>query len=186
MLQIRAQHLACRRGDPVHVAARSSLFREVIADRADRRDDHIRGECALLRRYIRQRFTHEAQHTPQSLAALRARLERIAKQRRGVAEGDPQFSFLAGLADLVDIREGDALQTLANNLRDRIDPVLLDGAKGLYPKVLELLESRLRPGALVLADNAEWSPAYLERVRSPDAGYVSVEFAADIELSTRT
>ena len=45
------------------------------------------------------------------------------------------------------------------DLPDSIDLVLLDGAKALYPEVLALLESRLRPGALVIADNAEHSPS---------------------------
>jgi len=36
-----------------------------------------------------------------------------------------------------------------------------------------------------VADNADESPAYLERVRSPPAGYLSVPFAADAELSMR-
>ena len=42
-----------------------------------------------------------------------------------------------GLADLIELREGDALQTLARDLPGRIDLVLLDGAKGLYPPVLD-------------------------------------------------
>lgn len=91
----------------------------------------------------------------------------------------------AGLADLVEIREGDALETLARDLPPAIDLVLLDGAKGLYPEVLALVEPNLKPGALVLADNADWSPEYLERVRSPAQGYLSVPFAEDVELSMR-
>jgi predicted O-methyltransferase YrrM len=67
----------------------------------------------------------------------------------------------AGLSDLVEIRAGDALQTLASNLPDHIDLVLLDGAKPLYPQVLALLEPRLRQGALIAADNADWCPEYL-------------------------
>jgi predicted O-methyltransferase YrrM len=39
-----------------------------------------------------------------------------------------------GLIDLVEIREGDALQTLARDLPERIDLLLLDGAKALYPR----------------------------------------------------
>ena len=35
-----------------------------------------------------------------------------------------------GLADLIELREGDALETLAHDLPDPIDLVLLDGAKG--------------------------------------------------------
>jgi predicted O-methyltransferase YrrM len=91
----------------------------------------------------------------------------------------------AGLSDLIEIREGDALQTLARDLPERIDLVLLDGAKGLYPAVLALIEQRLRPGALIVADNADYSPEYLERVRSPAHGYLSVPFAGDVELSMR-
>ena len=43
----------------------------------------------------------------------------------------------------------------------------------------------MRVGALIVADNADWSPDYLARVRSPDQGYMSVPFAEDIELSMR-
>ena len=91
----------------------------------------------------------------------------------------------SGLADLVEIREGDALETLAQHLPQSIDFVLLDGAKGLYPDILSLVEERLRVGALIVADNAHWSPDYLARVRSPGQGYMSVPFAEDIELSMR-
>jgi predicted O-methyltransferase YrrM len=95
-------------------------------------------------------------------------------------------NFIAGgLSDLIEIREGDALQTLARDLPERIDLLLLDGAKGLYPAILALVERRLRPGALIIADNADWSPEYLERVRSPVHGYMSVPFAGDVELSMR-
>lgn len=91
----------------------------------------------------------------------------------------------ARLIDLVDIREGDAVQTLSTDLPDAIDLLLLDGAKALYPDILRLVESRLRPGALVLADNADFCPDYLAWVRSPASGYMSVPFAEDIELSMR-
>ncbi|AYG69463.1 MULTISPECIES: O-methyltransferase [unclassified Rhizobium] len=91
----------------------------------------------------------------------------------------------AGLIDLVEIREGDALQTLGSDLPDTIDLLLLDGAKALYPDILKLVESRLRPGALVVADNADFCPDYLTLVRSSTSGYMSVAFAEDIELSMR-
>ena len=67
----------------------------------------------------------------------------------------------ANLSDLVDIREGDALETFARDLPKPIDLVLLDGAKDLYPSILSLLEGRLRVGALIVADNADASPEYL-------------------------
>lgn len=90
-----------------------------------------------------------------------------------------------GLIDLVEIREGDALQKLSDDLPETIDLLLLDGAKALYPEILSLVESRLRPGGLVIADNADFSPEYLERVRSPASGYMSTPFGEDVELSVR-
>ena len=102
---------------------------------------------------------------------------KIARARQNLAD--------AGLIDLVEIREGDALTTLSMDLPESIDLLLLDGAKPLYPEVLSLVESRLRPGALVVADDADHCPDYLDRVRSTSGGYLSTPFADDIELSMR-
>jgi predicted O-methyltransferase YrrM len=102
---------------------------------------------------------------------------KVAKARAHLAAG--------GVADLVEIREGDALQTLASDLPESIDLLLLDGAKALYNDVLDLVESRLRAGALIVADNADYCPDYLARVRDPRNGYLSVPFGADVELSMR-
>jgi predicted O-methyltransferase YrrM len=90
-----------------------------------------------------------------------------------------------GLIDLVEIREGDALQTLSVDLPETIDLLLLDGAKALYPEILRLVESRLRPGAFIVADNADYSPDYLAQVRAPASGYHSIPFGEDVELSMR-
>ncbi|PSO17337.1 class I SAM-dependent methyltransferase [Bradyrhizobium sp. MOS003] len=90
-----------------------------------------------------------------------------------------------GLIDLVEIREGDALKTLGIDLPDTIDLVLLDGAKALYLDILDLLEGHLGPGAIIVADNADDSPDYLARVRAPGSGYMSTNFAEDVELSVR-
>ena len=102
---------------------------------------------------------------------------KVAKARNHLTAG--------GLIDLVEIREGDALQTLSAGLPDTIDLVLLDGAKSLYPEILDLVESRLRPGAIVIADNADFSPEYLARVRAPANGYLSTPFAEEVEMSMR-
>jgi predicted O-methyltransferase YrrM len=90
-----------------------------------------------------------------------------------------------GVSDLIHIREGDALVTLASDLPDSVDLLLLDGAKTLYGDVLNLVESHLRTGALVVADNTDYCPEYLAYVRAPENGYLSVPFADDIELSIR-
>lgn len=102
---------------------------------------------------------------------------KVERARKNLTDG--------GLIDLVEIREGDALQTLSVNLPESIDLLLLDGAKALYPDILDLVEGRLRVGALIVADNADYSPDYLARVRSPASGYLSVPFADDVELSMR-
>jgi predicted O-methyltransferase YrrM len=91
----------------------------------------------------------------------------------------------AGLIDLVEIRAGDALDTLRADLPEVIDLLLLDGAKALYPEILRLVESRLRPGAFIVADNADYSPDYLAIVRAPSKGYMSTPFGGDVELSMR-
>jgi predicted O-methyltransferase YrrM len=91
----------------------------------------------------------------------------------------------AGLIDLVEIREGDALETLSRNLPETVDLLLLDGAKALYPEILSLVESRLRPGAFIVADNADYSPDYLTYVRSAAKGYMSTPFGGDVEVSVR-
>ncbi|HEF5155076.1 O-methyltransferase family protein [Burkholderia multivorans] len=102
---------------------------------------------------------------------------KVTKARAHLAAG--------GVADLVEIREGDALQTLGGDLPESIDLLLLDGAKALYNDVLDLVETRLRAGALIVADNADYCPDYLARVRDPRNGYLSVPFGADVELSMR-
>ena len=102
---------------------------------------------------------------------------KVARSKKNLAAG--------GLIDLVELREGDALRTLSVDLPETIDFLLLDGAKALYPEILNLVESRLRPGALIVADDADYSPDYLVRVRSPANGYMSVRFGDDVELSLR-
>lgn len=102
---------------------------------------------------------------------------KIARAKGHLADG--------GLADLVEFREGDALETLAADLPETIDLLLLDGAKGLYSDVLGLVEGRLRPGAVIVADNADYCPEYLERVGSVASGYMSMPFTDEVELSIR-
>jgi predicted O-methyltransferase YrrM len=85
----------------------------------------------------------------------------------------------AGLSDWVTILLGDARQTLAT-IDAPVGFVLLDGWKNLYLPVLQLLEPRLTPGTLILADDtvsmAEEMPDYLAYIRDPAHGYVSIPF----------
>ena len=90
-----------------------------------------------------------------------------------------------GLLDLVEIREGDALETLAADLPDIVDLLLLDGAKSLYRDVLDRVESRLRTGAVIIADNADHCPDYLEYVSDPANGYLTMSFTDEVEFTIR-
>lgn len=83
----------------------------------------------------------------------------------------------AGLADLVEIREGDALETLGD-VGGEVDLLLLDGAFALYLPVLKLIEPRLKPGAVVLGENA-FEPGYLDYIRDPANGYLSLPLPLD-------
>ena len=91
----------------------------------------------------------------------------------------------AGLADLVEIREGDALETLARDLPDTVDLLLLDGHKPLYSKILALVAPRLRAGSYVVADNADACPDYKAHIRASNSGYLSIPFAEDVELTMK-
>jgi predicted O-methyltransferase YrrM len=94
----------------------------------------------------------------------------------------------AGLSGQVTLLGGDARESLAD-VAGPIDLVLLDGWKDLYLDVLRSLEPRLRPGALVVADDTTFPSVapYLAYVRDPASGYVSVSFPVEdgMELSCR-
>jgi predicted O-methyltransferase YrrM len=97
----------------------------------------------------------------------------------------------AGLAEWIDIRVGDAFDTLKSGVGSSIDLLLLDGWKELYLPLLKFLEPQLSPGALVVADDLAIAPAalaaYLDYVAEPGNGYVSVTLPLGdrIELSLR-
>lgn len=82
----------------------------------------------------------------------------------------------AGLGEVVDIRLGNALETL-QDVVEPIDMVFLDGEKDLYLSVLELIKPRLRTGAVVMADNIlmfkKALRPYVEYVQSGKNGFES-------------
>ncbi|MDI5966851.1 class I SAM-dependent methyltransferase [Streptomyces sp. SL13] len=106
--------------------------------------------------------------------------DKAAAARRAFAE--------TGLDDVVTVLEGDARETLAD-LDAGADFVLLDGWKDLCLPVLRLLEPRLAPGTLVVADDVELDGLrpYLDYVRDPANGYQSVTFPVEdgMEISCR-
>lgn len=96
----------------------------------------------------------------------------------------------AGLGDLVEVRVGDALETLRDLPAD-VDLLFLDGSNDLYLPVLHLVEPRLRKGAIVAADLSRDDPhllAFCEHVHDRGNGYVSVDIPLDdgVVVSART
>ena len=98
----------------------------------------------------------------------------------------------AGLADFVEFRVGSALDTVPR-LAGPFDLVLLDVWKDLYVPCLELFHLKLRPGALVAADNMLFplntrpaAAAYQARVRTkPDLDSVLLPIGSGVELSRK-
>jgi predicted O-methyltransferase YrrM len=82
----------------------------------------------------------------------------------------------AGLAELIDLREGDLRETL-KDLEGPIDFVLMDIWVEMAQPAVELIFPHLRKGAVLIADNTE-------RVRGPYARYF--EFLAGHSVSTLT
>ena len=74
----------------------------------------------------------------------------------------------AGLSDRISVLVGDALD-LIPDIEAPVDLAFVDAEKDEYAEYLALIESKLRPGALVIADNAgifgHVMGDYLERVR---------------------
>lgn len=80
----------------------------------------------------------------------------------------------AGLSEVFQLLEGDARETLLN-LDGAVDFVFLDGWKGLYLPVLEVLKPKLVTGAVLVADNVAHRAAqdYCAHVRDPASGFIS-------------
>jgi len=104
------------------------------------------------------------------------------------AEAARQTFTETGLDDLITVLEGDARETLSR-LAGPVDFVLLDGWKDLCLPVLRIVEPRLAPGTLVVADDVELTDLqpYLDYVRDPHNGYQSVTFPVEdgMEISCR-
>lgn len=60
----------------------------------------------------------------------------------------------AGLNEFVDIRIGDAMETLKNHTKP-IDFLFLDGWKDLYLPLFQLLEPQFHSGTMIYADNMD-------------------------------
>ncbi|WP_251002736.1 O-methyltransferase [Escherichia coli] len=82
----------------------------------------------------------------------------------------------AGLTSFVDIRVGDARETL-KDLGGPVIFILIDGfpladGPSLARQVTEIVAPQLRVGGYILNDNAE--PDFLDYIRNPQNGFISV------------
>lgn len=88
----------------------------------------------------------------------------------------------AGLGDRIDLRVGDAFDTLAD-LSEGVSLLFLDGWKGLYLPLLKALEPCLVSGAIVVADDTLLLPdlcaEYVNYVGGRTDLYVSVGLPID-------
>ena len=88
-----------------------------------------------------------------------------------------------GLEDVVTVIKGDALNTLGG-LTGEFDFLFLDAVKNDYIKYLKLVEPKLVPGSVIVADNclrsARAMADYLEYVRNSD-NYDTVIIRASME-----
>ena len=120
-----------------------------------------------------------ARETSGRVITLEHNPDKIALARANLAE--------AGLAEHVDLREGDAAETLAQ-VSGPFDLVLLDADRPQYLIYFELVFPKLVSGGLLVADNvvshAKELAAYLTRVKShPGLFSVTVPIGKGEELS---
>ncbi|MFC0861586.1 O-methyltransferase [Sphaerimonospora cavernae] len=85
----------------------------------------------------------------------------------------------AGLSDIIELRLGDARETL-KDLPAPVDLLLLDGWLDLRLPVIKIVQPRLRPGALVIVDDIDlhigrdFTRDFLEYVNDPANGFLSL------------
>ena len=65
---------------------------------------------------------------------------------------------------LIEIRQVDALHSLASKVPADIDLLLPNGANERYGDIFALLKPNLKAGTLTVADNTDYFPEYLKLV----------------------
>lgn len=91
----------------------------------------------------------------------------------------------AGVANLIEVRTGDALKSLKSH-REPIDLLLLDGWKNLYLPLFRMLEENFHANTVIYVDNADMadSRAFLKAVRQDNRYRLVTEFGGEVVLIT--
>ena len=91
----------------------------------------------------------------------------------------------AGVDDLIEVRIGDALETLKNH-NEPIDLLLLDGWKDLYLRLFQMLESNFHTGTIIYVDNADMTESrlFLDTISQHSKYQLQYEYQGKVVLIT--
>jgi predicted O-methyltransferase YrrM len=117
----------------------------------------------------------------------------IATEHEAAKAAFARASFAeAGMADLIDLREGDLRETL-KVIEGPVDFVLMDIWTEMCRPAIELIGPHLRPGAVVVADNTDGMfrhsyRHFFEYVNDPKNGLttMTLPFKGGLELVVKT
>lgn len=96
-----------------------------------------------------------------------------------------RYFVKAGLDHLITQHIGNALDIIPQ-LEFTFDLVFIDADKNNYPKYLDLVIDKLKPGGLIIADNVLWSGKILEKIQKEDKDTPGVlEFNQKVQKDPR-
>ena len=92
----------------------------------------------------------------------------------------------AGVSNLIEVRIGDAIETLKNH-NTSIDLLLLDGWKNLYLPIFQMLESNFHSNTFIYVDNAEMAEAktFINVMRQSSNYQIQPQFGGKVVLITK-
>ncbi len=92
----------------------------------------------------------------------------------------------AGVSNLIEVRIGDAMETLKNH-ETPIDLLLLDGWKDLYLPIFQMLESNFHSNTFIYVDNAEMAEAktFINVIRQSSSYQIQPQFGGKVVLITK-
>lgn len=92
----------------------------------------------------------------------------------------------AGVGDLIEVRIGDAMETLKNHTLP-IDFLLLDGWKDLYLPLFQMLKPNFHANSLIYVDNANMTDtkAFLKTIAKDNSFHLEPQFGGKVVLISR-
>lgn len=92
----------------------------------------------------------------------------------------------AGVKHFIDVRIGNALETLAN-YSEAIDLLFLDGWKDLYLSIFEMLETNFHQESIIYVDNADMAEVhtFIQEVRKKPNYHFKTLYSGKVVLITK-